>query len=300
MLLAKRIGLFLFTNILIMVSISLVWFFVSRFFGIGAMRGADGLNYGSLMIYCLIWGFMGSFISLALSRVMAKWTMGVKVINPESAMGPERILLSKVYDLSRAAGIQKMPQVGIYESPELNAFATGPTKNRALVAVSSGLLHQMSDDEVAGVLAHEVAHVANGDMVTMTLIQGVVNAFVLFFAKIIAFFIGQSVKEESRPMVEFAVTLVAQILLGVLGAMVVARFSRWREFRADAGAAKLGGKHKMVSALERLRRGEDYLVSEPASGVAAFKISGRQNRFLQLLSTHPPLEERILRLKNVS
>jgi heat shock protein HtpX len=299
MAIAKRIALFLLTNILIMVSISIVWMVVTQVFGIGAIRGADGLQYGPLMIYCLIWGFMGSFISLALSRIMAKWMMGVRVIDPASARGAENALVSKVYALARTAGLQKMPQVGIYESPELNAFATGPTKNRALVAVSSGLLHQMTDEEVEGVLAHEIAHVANGDMVTMTLIQGVVNAFVLFFAKIIAYFVGQSVKEESRPMVEFAVSLVAQIFLGVLGAMVVARFSRWREFRADAGAVKLGGKQKMVSALERLRRNQDLQTMEQ-SNLAAFKISGSQNRFLQLLSTHPPLEERISRLRSGS
>ena len=296
---AKRIALFLLTNILIMVSISVVWFIVQRVFGIGSMRGPNGLNYGSLMVYCLLWGFAGSFISLALSRMMAKWTMGVKIIQLETATAPEKALVARVYRFANAAGLRVMPQVGIYESPELNAFATGPTKNRSLVAVSTGLLHQMSDAEVDGVLAHEVAHIANGDMVTMTLIQGVVNAFVLFFAKIIAFFVGQSVKEESRPMVEFGVTIAAQIFLGVLGSMVVARFSRWREFRADLGAARLGGKQNMVSALERLRRGQDFQ-TEGSSGIAAFKISGGQNKFLQLLSTHPPLEERIQRLRNES
>jgi heat shock protein HtpX len=204
--------------------------------------------------------------------------------------------LSTVYDLSAKAGIKTMPQVGIYESPEVNAFATGPTRNRALVAVSSGLLYGMSKEEVEGVLAHEVAHVANGDMVTMTLVQGVVNAFVMFFARIVAFAVGQSVKEESRHMVELITTIVLQILFGILGQVVVSAFSRYREFRADAGGATLGGRQKMISALERLR-GATNRVDDSQQAVAAFKISGRPSKFLALFSTHPPLEERIARLR---
>lgn len=296
---AKRIVLFLLTNILIMVMVSVVWSIASTFFGLGATRGPGGLNYGSLMVYCLIWGFVGSFLSLALSRVMAKWTMGVKVIAPGNAYGQEAALLNKVHLLAQSAGLQKMPEVGIYESPEPNAFATGPTKNRALVAVSTGLLNHMTDEEVEGVLAHEIAHVTNGDMVTMTLIQGIVNAFVLFFAKVVAFFVGQMVREENRAMVEFGVSLLAQIVFGILGSIVVASFSRWREFRADAGGASLAGRRKMVMALERLRR-MSFPAEQDNSAIAAFKISNQRSGFLALFSTHPPLEQRIARLNQTA
>jgi heat shock protein HtpX len=243
---------------------------------------------------------VGSFISLLLSRIMAKWTMGVRIVFPATAYGPERDLLESVHRLSVQAGLPTMPEVGIYESAELNAFATGPTKSRALVAVSSGLLSRMTRDELEGVLAHEIAHIANGDMVTLTLIQGVVNAFVLFFAKIIAFFAALFVKEESRPMAEFAITLLAQIILGILGSMIVSAFSRWREFRADSGAAALGGRLKMIAALERLQRGTDLEVEAGHPSLAAFKISGSKGGMLALLSTHPPLEDRIARLRQSS
>lgn len=299
MVIAKRIFLFLLTNILVLATITIVWSLVSNYFGLSLGSAAGGLNYANLMIYCLIWGFAGSFISLAMSRMIAKWTMGVKVIDPNQAHGQELDLHMRVTELARAAGLPRTPEVGIYQSPELNAFATGPTKKRALVAVSTGLLNGMSREEVDGVLAHEIAHVANGDMVTLTLIQGVVNAFVLFFARIIAFFVGQSVREENRMMVELVVSLVAQIFLGILGSVVVAWFSRWREFRADAGGAKLAGSKSMISALDRLRR--VYHPEETDnSALAAFKISSGRGGFLALLSTHPPLEQRIARLREAS
>ncbi|MCA2961438.1 MAG: protease HtpX [Silvanigrellales bacterium] len=292
MALFKRFGWFFLVNIAVMITISIV----TSSLGLNRYVTDRGLNYGMLMAYCLVWGMAGSFISLAISRIMAKWTMGVKLVDPAQASGEARWLLSTVYDLSAKAGIKTMPQVGIYESPEVNAFATGPTRNRALVAVSSGLLYGMSKEEVEGVLAHEVAHVANGDMVTMTLVQGVVNAFVMFFARIVAFAVGQSVKEESRHMVELITTIVLQILFGILGQVVVSAFSRYREFRADAGGATLGGRQKMISALERLR-GATNRVDDSQQAVAAFKISGRPSKFLALFSTHPPLEERIARLR---
>jgi heat shock protein HtpX len=191
--------------------------------------------------------------------------------------------------------------VGVYRSPDPNAFATGPTKNRSLVAVSTGLLEQLDKNSVEGVLAHEVAHIANGDMVTMTLVQGVVNAFVMFFARIIAFAISQNVKEESRPLVNMLTTIVLEIAFSFLAMFVVAYVSRHREFRADAGAANLSGRDKMVAALESLQRfiarptHQDEENAHPA--LAAFKISGKSSSFLSLLSTHPPLAVRIERLK---
>ena len=290
----KRFGWFFAVNILIMVTITIV----TRLLGVDRYATQNGLNYGSLLVYCLIWGFVGSFISLALSRVMAKFMMGVKVINPEQSTGEQQWLLKTVYNLAQKANIAKMPEVGIYESPEVNAFATGPTRNKALVAVSTGLLHRMSRDEVEGVLAHEVAHVANGDMVTMTLIQGLINAFVMFFARIASFAIGQTVREENRRMVEFISTIVLQILFGILGSMAVAAFSRYREFRADAGGASLAGRNKMIAALQRLQGNQNFVEEgNTQQAVAAFKISGRPNGILALFSTHPPLELRIAKLK---
>lgn len=293
---AKRIFLFVLTNILIITTISIVL----NLLGVRPYLDAKGINYGSLMIFCLVWGFGGAFISLAMSRVMAKWMMGVKVIDPHTTDPELRDLVSRVHSLATRAGLQKMPEVGYYESDELNAFATGPTKNRSLVAVSTGLLRGMSRGELEGVLAHEVAHVANGDMVTMTLIQGVVNAFVMFLARIAAFAASQAVDEEKRPMVQFGVTILLEILLGILGLMVVATFSRRREFRADHGGAKLAGTSNMVSALERLKKNyaiaaHDSHADEPA--MASLKIHGKASRFARLFSTHPDLDVRIRRLQ---
>jgi heat shock protein HtpX len=193
-----------------------------------------------------------------------------------------------------------MPEVGIYESPELNAFATGPTRNNSLVAVSTGLLNGMSDSEVEGVLGHEVAHVANGDMVTMTLIQGVVNAFAMFFARIIAFAVSNFVREELGWIVRFVVTIVLDILFTILGSMVVAAFSRYREFRADAGGAKLAGREKMIAALEALRRHVDLNNPNEAPAMNSMKISSKSGGLLALFSTHPPLEKRIQALRSGS
>ncbi|NBX16573.1 MAG: protease HtpX [Proteobacteria bacterium] len=293
----KRFGWFFAVNILIIATISIV----TSVLGLNRYMTAYGINYTALAIYCLIWGFSGAFISLALSRIMAKFSMGVQLIDPQTATGYEKELLTSVYQYAQKAGISTMPQVGIYDSPEMNAFATGPTRNRSLVAVSTGLLRSMSKKEVEGVLAHEVAHIANGDMVTMTLIQGVVNAFVMFIARIIGFAVSQSVKEENRPLVNMVVVLVCDILLGILGSVAVAWFSRLREFRADAGAAQMGGSANMIAALERLNRGYDSMEADSApQSVAAFRISNKRGGLLAAFSTHPPLEERIARLKSQS
>ncbi len=286
----KRIVLFLITNILVMLTVTIL----AQVLGLG--RGLGGGGYAGLMIFCLVWGMAGSLISLALSRVMAKRMMGVQVIDPNTSDATERTLVEIVHGLARGARLPVMPEVGIYDSPEVNAFATGPTKSRALVAVSSGLLGRMNRDEVEGVLGHEITHVANGDMVTMTLLQGVVNAFVLFFARVIASAVSQSVREESRGMVNFLVVIVLQIVLSLLGALVVAAFSRWREFRADHGGATLAGTPKMIAALERLRRNAE-LVDTRQEALATLKIAGAPSRFMTLMASHPPLEERIARLQ---
>jgi heat shock protein HtpX len=250
------------------------------------------------MIFCVIWGFGGAFISLAMSRVMAKWMMGVRLIDSSVRDAKLQGLVARVHELSRRAGLTKLPEVGVYESPEINAFATGPTKNRALVAVSTGLLHQMNDSEVDGVLAHEVAHIVNGDMVTMTLVQGVVNAFVMFLARVAAFFASQFVDEEKRPMVQFGVVILFEILLGMLGMLVVAAFSRRREFRADQGGADLSTRENMIAALERLKLNAQYQgqLADDQPAIASLKISGKTGGFLKLFSTHPDLDARIAKL----
>jgi len=290
----KRILLFLATNILVMLTISIL----VQLLGLNRGLGAYGIDYSQLMLFCLVWGMAGSLISLALSRVMAKMMMGVRVIDPATNDPQERALVDTVYALARGARLPAMPQVGYYDSPEVNAFATGPTRSKALVAVSTGLLQRMNRDEIEGVLGHEISHVANGDMVTMTLIQGVVNAFVLFLARVIAFAITQNMRDENRGAVNFAVVLVLQIVLSLLGAMVVAAFSRWREFRADRGGATLAGAPKMVAALERLRRTTE-LVDTRQEAMATLKIAGGRSRFMSLMASHPPLEDRIARLRQL-
>ena len=294
--LIKRFFWFFAVNILIVVSISLV----TSLLGVNKYMTANGINYQALAGFCIIWGFGGAFISLGLSRILAKWTMGVKVIDPSSAAGGERELLQTVYQLAQKAGISKMPEVGIYESPDLNAFATGPTRNRSLVAVSSGLLQRMNRTEVEGVLAHEVAHIANGDMVTMTLVQGVVNAFVMFFARIIGFAVSQTVKEENRALVNMLVVIVCEILLGILGMVAVSWFSRFREYRADEGGARLAGRDKMIAALVALQRSFGHMEADNApQSVAAMRISNKRGGLMAMFSTHPPLEERVARLRQM-
>lgn len=288
----KRILLFVATNLAVMVTLSIVL----GLLGIGGYRlPGGGLDYSALMVFCLVWGMAGSFISLALSRIMAKHAMGVKLVDGRTGHADADWLYGTVKQLADRAGLP-MPQVGIYESPEVNAFATGPSKSRSLVAVSSGLLRSMQRDEVEGVLAHEVSHIQNGDMVTMTLIQGVVNAFVMFFARIIANIARNAVDEKISYLVGIVTTIALDIAFGILGMMVVAWFSRAREFRADAGASTLSGKGKMIAALQRLQQNTRMIETEHPS-LATMKISGRGG-MMALLSTHPPLEARIAALQN--
>lgn len=291
---AKRIFLFLLTNFLILGTLSIVL----NVLGIGRYITRTGLDYPSLAAFCLVWGFGGAFISLALSRLMAKWMMGVQLIDPQTTDPRARQILQTVYRFAERSGIRTMPQVGWYESPELNAFATGPTQNRALVAVSTGLLDRMGDAEVEAVLAHEVSHIANGDMVTMTLIQGVVNAFVMFFARVIAYSISQAVNNKDlRPVINMLVTIALDLLLGFFGMMVVARFSRWREFRADRGGANLAGREKMIAALRSLEQNLQLPEPEGSPSMATLKISSKPRGIGRLIATHPSLEDRILRLQ---
>jgi heat shock protein HtpX len=289
----KRVLLFIATNIVIIGTLSVVM----SILGVQPYLDAQGINYQSLMVFCVIWGFGGAFISLAMSRMMAKWMMGVKVIDPGTADHELRNLVSKIHEFSRKAGIEKMPEVGYYESEDLNAFATGPTKNRSLVAVSTGLLRNMNEKELDGVLAHEVAHIANGDMVTMTLVQGVVNAFVMFLARVIGFFASQFVSEDKRNIVQFGVVIAMEICLGILGMIIVSAFSRKREFRADAGGASLSNTSNMISALEKLKLNLQLPQANDQPAVASLKISGKAGGMLRLFSTHPDLDDRIQALR---
>ncbi len=291
----KRIGFFLLTNILVMTTVSIATQALA-YFGIGIQ--AFGVNLTQLVIFCLMWGMAGSLISLFLSKYMAKWTMGVKTIDPKNASSTEMEVYRRVQSLAQRAHLP-MPEVGIYESPEVNAFATGPSKSSSLVAVSSGLLSRMNAQELEGVLAHELSHIANGDMVTLTLIQGIVNSFAMFFSRIIAMLVANAVKEEMAYIVRFAVTIVLDIVFSILGSIAVAYFSRMREFRADAGAAKLAGRESMVAALESLRRMTDQPEDERGAALASLKISSNKGGFMSMFATHPPLEERILALKSI-
>ncbi|MCM3594740.1 protease HtpX [Metabacillus idriensis] len=289
---AKRIFLFILTNILVLITIGAVL----SLLGVGSyVTASGGIDLISLLVFSAVVGFTGSFISLMMSKWMAKMMMGVKVLKPDQSLSDyERNLVDRVYRLSRAAGITKMPEVGIYQSREVNAFATGPSKNNSLVAVSTGLLEEMDDAAVEGVLAHEVAHISNGDMVTMTLLQGVVNTFVVFLARIAAWIASRFVREDMAPIVHFIAILIFQLLFSILGSLVVFAYSRHREFHADNGGADLAGKDKMVHALRTLK-GYTQRINNEQSSVATLKISGK--RGLALFSTHPDLDERIRRLE---
>ena len=282
----KRIFLFLLTNLAVVTTISLI-------LSVLGIRPGDGL--GPLAIFCLIWGMGGAFISLQISRWMAKRAMGVQLVDGNTGNPEADWLYRTVERLTQAAQLP-MPEVGIYNSPEVNAFATGPSRNRSLVAVSTGILRSMKRNELEAVLGHEVSHIANGDMVTMTLLQGVMNAFVMFVARIVASIVaGQSKSDRGSDAIYFMVRLVTEIILGIAGSLVTAWFSRYREFRADAGGASLAGSENMVAALQRLAEGPQS-VDPRAPALASFKISGAP-KFMALFSTHPPLDVRIQALR---
>ncbi len=291
----KRIVLFLATNlaIIVVLSITLQLLGVERILD----QQGVGLDLQALLIFSAVFGFGGSFISLALSKWMAKRSTGAQVIE-QPGNEVEAWLVETVRRQAREAGIG-MPEVAIYDAPEPNAFATGMSRNNALVAVSTGLLQNMSRDEVEAVLGHEVSHVANGDMVTLALIQGVVNTFVIFFSRVIGYLVDRVVfKTERGHGPAFYVTaIIAEILLGILATIIVMWFSRQREFRADAGGAALAGREKMIHALERLAAfsGQSHLPDQ----LAAFGINGRIGRgIVRLFMSHPPIEERIAALRS--
>lgn len=301
----KRIMLFVLTNILVMTTIIIVWSLITRYTGIsGTFENNSGtglgINYGSLMVFSILVGFIGSFFSLAISRWIAIKMMKVKVLDPDGQLSAhERSVVEKVHRLSRAAGLMHMPQVGIYQSHEVNAFATGPTKKRSLVAVSAGLLNNLDDNAVEGVIAHEVAHVANGDMVTMTLLQGVVNTFVVFFSRIAAIIVSRFVRAEMEMIVRFAAIIIFQILFSILGSIVVSAYSRHREYHADRGGADLAGRDKMAHALRSLKNhvGRAKLNDRTDdSAIQTMKINGKSG-MMSLFSSHPDLDERIKRLE---
>ncbi len=291
-----RILLFIATNIAVLALASITL----SILGVGGMldETGTGLNLTALLIFCGVVGMSGSFISLFMSKWMAKRSTGTRIIEqPRNAT--ERWLMDTVRELSDEAGIG-MPEVGIFDAAQPNAFATGWNRNDSLVAVSTGLMQAMRPEEVKAVLAHEVGHVANGDMVTLSLVQGVVNTFVMFFARIIGFFVDRVVFKNDRGLGPgyWIVTIIAQIVLGILAMMIVMWFSRFREFRADAAGARLAGRQHMIAALERLRVGSEMPDAMPAS-MQAFGINqGLRQGFQALFSSHPPLEDRIAALKN--
>ena len=287
----KRILLFVATNIAIVFMLTIVL----QILGIsGNVRIGGRLDIGALMTFSLIWGMGGAVISLLMSRFIAKMSMGVKVVDGSTGSPDVDWLYRTVQRLASQAQLP-MPEVGVYESPEVNAFATGPSKSRSLVAVSTGLLRSMRQDEIEGVLAHELAHIKNGDMVTMTLIQGVINAFVIFLARLIGSLVRGSDSRNGQGL-SFIVTLVLQIVLGIFGSMIVNWFSRAREFRADAGGAALAGRTNMISALKRLQTTQE-LVDTSQPQLATLKISGARARLL--FASHPPLAERIAALESL-
>ncbi|AOM00504.1 protease HtpX [Cobetia marina] len=292
-----RIALFLITNLAVVLLASVTL----RLLGFDGYMEANGINYTALLIFCFIIGMAGSVISLFLSKMMAKSSTGTVIIE-QPQNDTERWLLTTVEELSRDAGI-KMPEVGIFPAQQSNAFATGWNRNDALVAVSAGLLNRMRPEEVRAVLAHEIGHVANGDMVTLTLIQGVVNTFVMFFARIAAHAIDAFLKRDDNSgglgfFGYMAVVFVLELVLGLVASMIVAWFSRWREYRADAAGASLAGSGSMINALARLKQ-EHELPDQMPDTMTAFAITTGKSRKLmeQLFASHPPLDDRIAALK---
>jgi len=289
----RRIGIFLITNLAVLVTLSAA----AHLLGVDRFITAQGMNFTGLLGFAVVFGFGGAFISLFMSKWTARMAVGAQVIEtPRTAT--ERWLLDTVRRQAERAGIG-MPEVAVYEAEDINAFATGWNRNAALVAVSTGLLQQMSADEAEAVLGHEVAHIANGDMVTLTLIQGVLNTFVIVIARVVGWFIDSVIfKQEEGPGPAYYVTFfVLEIALGILASVVVAWFSRQREFRADQGGATLAGRERMIAALERLQAAQ--IPAQLPERVAAFGISGNgRGGWLRYFASHPPLEARIAALRN--
>ncbi|MFO1371570.1 MAG: protease HtpX [Candidatus Competibacteraceae bacterium] len=291
----KRVFLFVVTNLAVVLLLSIV----ARLLGVDRFLYQSGINFFSLLVFAVIFGMGGALISLLMSKWIAKRSVGAQVIEQPRTQN-ERWLVETVRAQAQRAGIG-MPEVALYDSPEPNAFATGANRNAALVAVSTGLLEQMAPEEVEAVLGHEVSHVANGDMVTLSLLQGVLNTFVIVLSRVVGYFVDQALSrngEQRGPGIGYMLTsFVMEILFGVLASLIVMWFSRYREFHADAGGARLAGRGKMIAALERLRQLHEP--SQLPSQMAAFGINGGLGDGLRkLFMTHPPLEERIAALRN--
>jgi heat shock protein HtpX len=288
----KRIFLFVLVNLAVLLVLSIV----ARITGLDAWLTVHGSSLSGLLVFAAFFGFGGAFISLAMSKYMAKMSMGVRVIT-QPANSTEQWLISVVQHHAQTVGVD-MPEVGIFESPEPNAFATGASRNSSLVAVSTGLLQSMNRQEIEAVLGHEMTHVANGDMVTMTLLQGVLNTFVIFLSRVIGNIIDRAVfkSEDGRGIASFVTVLMLQLVLGVLASLIVMWFSRLREFRADRGGARLSGTPNMIAALEELKRVHEPL---PAKPFAAFGIADGRGAggLARLFMSHPPIEERIAALR---
>lgn len=300
----KRIFLFLIVNFAIVITISLIL----QILGVGPYIREYGLDIRSLAIFCLVWGMAGAFISLMLSRKIATWMFSIQIIDPrENRNPPSMKLYETVVKLAQRIGLPEIPQVGIFHSAQPNAFATGPSKRSSLVAVSTGLLENLSDSEMEAVIAHELAHIANGDMVTLTLLQGIVNAFVMFLARIFAFFLSgmgrdRNSRNSGSPMSFYLFTFLFEIIFMILGSMVVASFSRYREFRADRGSAKVLGARPMIAALTKLEaisKGLPTTKDERYKSVEALMINKpKTNRkWFELFASHPPIEKRIAALQ---
>ncbi|MEX0769634.1 MAG: protease HtpX [Balneolaceae bacterium] len=294
----KRVGLFLLTNLAIIVVAGIVM----NLLGVGSFLNESGtqLNLQALLVFCFIFGMAGSFISLLLSKKMAKWTMKLKIIDQPKNQR-EEWLVRTIGEQAREAGIG-MPEVGIFPAQQANAFATGWNRNKALVAISDGMLQRFDQDEIKAVLGHEVGHVANGDMITLALIQGVVNTFVMFFARIIGFTVDKVVFRNERGLGigYFIATIVAEICLAILASTIVFWFSRRREYRADEAGARLGSRQGMIRSLQRLKREVEQPSPLPESMKAFGITGGKRSGWKKLFMTHPPLDERIAALQNLS
>lgn len=290
----KRIALFIFTNLAVIFTLSII----SHLLGVDKFISNQGINFNTLLIFALIFGFGGAFISLFISKRIAKWSMNLQLINGNEN-SQTAWLYYTVEQQAQRAGIA-MPEVAIYDSPELNAFATGPSRNNSLVAVSTGLLQSMNKQEVEAVLGHEVSHIANGDMVTTTLLQGVLNTFVIFGARVVGYFVDQLFRdnneENSGPGLGYIISsILFEIFFGILASMIVAAHSRRREYAADAGGANLTSRYAMSSALSTLGKQHEVQL---AGGLQALGISGKSSGIMALLATHPPIEKRIAALQN--
>jgi heat shock protein HtpX len=298
----KRVMLFVAVNLLVILTLSVVM----ALLGIKPYLARQGLDYSALLAFCAVFGFGGAIISLLISRWVARMTLGVQLIDPENPGGREEAaLVNMIRDLCDRAGMRTLPWIGIYQSPEANAFATGSGKNRALVAVSSGLLQGMDARAVKAVLAHEVTHITNGDMVTMTLLQGIVNTFVMFLARVGAFAIDQALRSRDRDgrsgglgyMGHYLLVMALEAVLMILAMPVIFAFSRWREYRADAGAGELDSRANMIHALRSLKSVAD-IRDDRAPALATMKINGHDKGVIALLySSHPPIEKRIKALE---